>query len=135
MIQNERGNEALGVIVVVGFFLFLVGFCMWLLPTYSVWQQGLSGQAALAKATQDRQIKIQEALASSEAAKHLKDAEITRAQGHAAAISIVGETLKTHPNYVNYMWVNAVGERDNQTIIYVPTEANLPILEAGRIKK
>ena len=105
---------------------------MWGCPQYNVWEQGLSGQAALAKATQDRQIKIQEAQAQEEAAKHLKLAEITRAEGHAAAIKIIGSMLKDHPNYVNYMWVNNLTDKEHPTIIYVPTEANLPILEAGR---
>ena len=40
-------------------------------PNYLVWQQGKQGEAALAKATQDRQIKVQEAEAELEAAKKL----------------------------------------------------------------
>ena len=112
--------------------LLLVGGGMWGCPQYNVWQQGLSGQADLAKATQDRQIKIQEARAAEEAAIHFKAAEITRAEGHAAAVRVVGKALKQHPNYVNYMWVNGITEKEHPTIIYVPTEANLPITEAGR---
>ena len=76
----------------------VTGLGMWGCPQYLVWQQGLSGQAALAKATQDRQIKIQEAQAMEEAAKHFKLAEITRAEGHAKAVEIVGQALKIHPN-------------------------------------
>ena len=133
MIENKRGavnNSALWSIL--GVLMFIALFYIW--PQYSVWQQGLAGQAALARATQDRQIKVQEAVAAEEAARHYKQAEITRSEGHAVAIKIVGEQLKSHPNYVNYMWVNMVAEREHPTIIYVPTEANLPILEAGRLK-
>ena len=134
--NNQRGQ---GEIFITLFLTVLTGFLIWLgmwgCPQYNVWQQGLSGQAALAKATQDRQIRIQEALASEEAAKHFKLAEITRAEGHAAAVKIVGEALVEHPNYINYMWVNAMSEKEQPTIIYVPTEANLPILEATRASR
>lgn len=119
-------------VVLVLLVITLIFGLMWGCPQYNVWEQGLSGQAALAKATQDRQIRIQEAKAQEEAATHYKTAEITRAEGHAAAVKIVGEALKLNPNYINYMWVNGVTDKEHPTIIYVPTEANLPILEAGR---
>lgn len=134
MIRNQRGVTSEPILwSIFALFIILALFYVW--PKYSVWQQGLAGEAALARATQDRQIKIQEAVAMEEAAKHYKVAEITRAEGHAIAIKVVGEQLKNHPNYVNYMWVNMVAEREHPTIIYVPTEANLPILEAGRLKQ
>lgn len=134
---DEHDTPKIGTIVVhlLAAIVSVTALGMWGCPQYNVWQQGLEGKAALAKATQDRQIKIQEAQALKEAAEDYKQAEITRAEGHAKAIEIVGESLKKHPNYVNYMWVNGITDKEHPTVIYVPTEANLPILEAGRMPK
>lgn len=67
---------------------------MWGLPNYSVYQQNLEGEAELARATQNRQIAIQEAQAKKESAQHLADAEVIRAAGVAKANKIIGESLK-----------------------------------------
>ena len=53
---------------------------MWGLPKYLVYQQALKGEAELARAQQNRQIKIQEAMALKESAKMLAEAEIERAK-------------------------------------------------------
>jgi len=105
----------------------LMGGC----PHYDVWQQGLAGQAALARATQDRQIAIQEAQAKREAAVMLAQAEVERAKGVAAANKIIGDSLRNNEDYLRYLFVNGLENTKNQ-VIYVPTEANLPILEAQR---
>lgn len=100
-------------------------------PMYNVWQQGLSGQAALARATQDRQIKVQEAQAKLDSASLLSQAEVIRAKGVSSANSIIGDSLKNNEAYLRYMWINSL-ETGNNQVIYVPTEAGLPILEAGK---
>lgn len=102
-------------------------------PAYNVWQQGMEGQAALAKATQDRQIKVQEAVATKEAAVMLAEAEVERAKGVAAANKIIGNSLHDNEDYLRYLFVNGLEHTQNQ-VIYVPTEAQLPILEASRNK-
>lgn len=61
--------------------LVLTLLFMWGLPQYSVYQQNLEGEAELARATQNRQIAIQEAQAKKEAAHDLAAAEIIRAEG------------------------------------------------------
>ena len=110
--------------------LFMVGW-----PRYNVWQQGLEGQAELARATQNRQIKIQESQAKADAAKYEAESEVTRAYGVAKANEIIGNSLKGNDAYLHYLWINALNERaGEQTIVYVPTEANIPIMEAGRSK-
>lgn len=119
------------------FLLVLVGIiclCMWGCPQYHVYQQGLVGAAKLKEAESSRQIAIQEAHAKHEAAKELAQAEIERAKGVAEANRIIGEGLKGNTEYLMYLWIHSIGERDNATIIYVPTENGLPILEAGRLK-
>lgn len=100
-------------------------------PQYNVWQQGLSGQAELARAQQNRQIRVQEAQASLEAAELLNQAEVARARGLAEASALVIETFGGSDNYLRYLWIQSI-EENQADIIYVPTEAGLPILEAGR---
>lgn len=104
---------------------------MWGIPQYNVWQQRLAGEAALARASQDRQIAVQEAQAKKEAATMLAAAEIERAKGVAAANKIIGDSLRNNEDYLRYLFVNGLENTKNQ-VIYVPTEANLPILEASR---
>lgn len=110
----------------VGLFLALV---LWGCPNYSVWQQAMEGQAELKKAEWNRQIKIQEAHATLESAKHLADSEIERARGVAEANKIIGQSLKNNENYLRYLWIHNL-ETGSGEKIYIPTEAGLPILEA-----
>lgn len=94
-------------------------------PFYKVWSQEMRGKAALAEATQSKMIQIEQARA-----------ELESAQLRAEAIKIIGKTAKEYPEYREQEFIGAFGEalregKINQ-IIYVPTEANLPILEAGK---
>jgi len=115
-------------------FLSLIG--MYGCPKYKVWQQGLEGQAELARATQNRQIKIQESQAKADAAVFEMNAEITRAKGVAQANDIIGASLKGNTEYLHYLWINALNERTGElNVVYVPTEANIPIMEATRLKQ
>lgn len=114
-------------IVIVLLVALMMGGC----PQYNVWQQRLQGEAALARASQDRQIAVQEANAKKEAAVSLAAAEVERAKGVAQANKIIGDSLKNNEDYLRYLFVNNLAETKDQ-IIYVPTEAQLPILEANR---
>lgn len=113
--------------------VFIVAMFMYGCPKYGVWQQGMSGQAKLAEAEYSRQIKTQEAHATLESSKHLADAEIERARGVAEANKIIGESLKGNEAYLRYLWIHNL-ETGNNSTIYIPTEAGLPILEAGKRK-
>lgn len=90
-----------------------------------------AGQAELKRAEQNRQIAIEEAKAKKESAQALADAEIIRAQGVAKANKIIGDSLKDNEAYLRYLWIDSLNS-NNQNVIYVPTEAGLPILEAGK---
>lgn len=96
-------------------------------PRYRVWQQEMSGKAEFAKAEQNRKIKIEEARANLEAEKLNAQAEIERAKGAAEAIKIENGSIT--PTYIQYLWVRQQNNVPNK-VIYIPTEANLPILEA-----
>lgn len=99
-------------------------------PWYNVWSQEMEGKAEFAKAEQNRKIKIEEAKANLEAEKLNAQAEIERAKGAAEAIRIENGSIT--PTYIQYLWVRQQGDLNNKTVIYVPTETNLPILESTR---
>ena len=107
-------------VAIIAFFLFGV-------PRYKVWQQEMKGRAEFAQAEQNRRIKIEEARANLEAEKLNAQAEVVRAQGAAEAIRIENGSLT--PTYIQYLWVRQQNTSANK-IIYIPTEAGLPILEA-----
>ena len=114
----------------VGAIAALILIAMALLPRYSVWQQEMSGRAELAKAEQNRQIKIQEAKALKESAQYQAEAEIERAKGVAEANKIIANSLKDNESYLKYLWVNAMSEKENVTTVYIPVGQNgLPIMK------
>lgn len=100
------------------------------LPMYNVWRAEQAGKAEFSKAEQNRRIKIEEAKANLEAEKLNAKAEIERAKGAAEAIRIENNSLT--PTYIQYLWVRQQGSLNDKTVIYIPTETNLPLLEAGR---
>ena len=63
--------------------------------------------------------------------KAKKDAEIevARAEGNAKSNQIIASSLT--PNYLRYKWIDGM-EGSQRQVVYVPTEANLPILEGSR---
>lgn len=101
------------------------------MPVYNVWAKELSGKADLKEAEWSRQIAVQEAQARLESAKLDAQSEVERAYGVAEANKIIGESLKNNSGYLHYLWIQGLHDNNTETI-YVPTEANLPILEAGR---
>ncbi len=118
----------------IGFIVVLIiGGGMAGCPVYNVWSSGLSGQAELRRAEQNRQIKIQEAHAAFESSKLLAQAEVERAKGVAQANEIIAGGLGGPEGYLRYLYIHAIGENHNNQFIYLPTEAGLPILEAKRL--
>lgn len=132
--ENEDKGMIKFILMIVSIVLFILFLGMAGCPRYNVWSAGMEGKAQLMKATQNRQIKIQEAKAKEESAKYLAQAEVARARGVAKANLIIGESLKNNESYLRYLWIHNLEEGKGHQIIYVPTEANLPILEAGRRK-
>lgn len=110
----------------------IIGLSMFGIPKYNIYFNEMSGKAELAKATGNRKIKIQEAEATKEAAKLLAEAEVERAKGVAEANRIIGDSLKGNEAYLRYLWINGLQQGATPQVVYVPTEAGLPILEAGK---
>ena len=118
--------------IVLLVFVFLILFWMWLGPHYKVWKAHMDGKADLARAQNEQQIQVAEAQGRLTAAEANKKAAIIEAEAVCAQIEIIGENVKNHPLYLTWQWIEMMKHREGATI-YVPTEANLPVLEAGRL--
>lgn len=127
-VEMNKSTTTIIIAVVSALLLFIV--LAFALPMYNVWEQEMTGKAEFAKAEQNRKIKIEEAKANLEAEKLNAQAEIERAKGAAEAIKIENGSLT--PTYIQYLWVRQQNANTNNKIIYIPTEAGLPVLEAGR---
>lgn len=131
MFENLTRKGMIGIFTIGAVaILLLIGFLMWVMPIYNVWQQEQAGKAEYAKAEQNRRIKIEEAKANLEAEKLNAQAEVERAKGAAEAIKIENGSIT--PAYIQYLWVRQQNANTNNKIIYIPTEAGLPVLEASR---
>ncbi len=119
--------------VIVGAIFFFIIVLFFSIKKVQVWSAGLTGQAELAQADYNRRIVVQEAIAKHKAAIELAKAEIERAKGVAQANAIIGKSLEKNESYLRYLWIQNLANEKNQ-VIYVPTEGNLPLLEASRLK-
>jgi len=99
---------------------------------YRTWSATLEGEAEYNRAEQNRRIRVLEATAKRDSAKMEAESEIERAKGVAEANRIIADGLKGHDEYLRYLWIEKVAENTGREIIYVPTEASLPILESTR---
>ena len=112
--------------------LCLVGACAYIVPQYGVYSSEAEGRAKLAEAESSRRISVLEAQAKLDSAAKLSEAEVARAKGVAEANKIIGQSLHGNEAYLRYLWIQSL-ELGKNEVIYVPTEANLPILEAQRL--
>lgn len=119
-----------------GFFVVLVAWILVGYPRWRVWASHQQGLADLAMANNEQQIQIAKARARKDAASLNKEAAIIEAEAVAEQIDRIGQQLTNHDLYLRWQWVKMMedthGEDDQRTVIYVPTESQLPILEARR---
>jgi uncharacterized iron-regulated membrane protein len=142
--MNKKAQTELGIgvmITIIGL-LLLVG-SIFAYAGFKPWFAQQTGKAELAQAEQNRQILITQAeaentAATSQAQAKIKiaqaeaQAEIERAKGAAEANKILGESLKDNEDYLHYLYITGVMSHSSSQVIYIPTEASLPILEAGQ---
>jgi len=125
MTVNEIARGSTLNIVLISLLLVVLMFA-W--PRYRIWQKGLAGEANLMQAVQERQILVEQARAERDAAKL-----------RAEAIQIVGQAAKDFPEYRYQEFLGAFGEAfQNDSIskvVFIPTEANVPITQTGRTSK
>jgi hypothetical protein len=110
----------------------LIVGCMVGCPSYNVYQQRMEGEAQLAHAGYSKQVQVQDAVGRLEAAKSLALADVERAKGVAQANAIIAASLKGNEIYLHWLFIENLKEKTGQEVIYVPTEAGIPILEAGK---
>ncbi len=131
-------NKVVSIMLVA---ILIITVWMWGMPKYRIYRQDLAGQANLRQQEWEKKILIEQARAQNEAATmnaeaRIKqataesEAEIIRARGIAEANSIIANSLQGNESYLRYLWIDKLADNDN--VIYVPTEAGLPILEAGQ---
>jgi len=106
-------------------------------PFWNVWASHKQGQADLQRAKNEQQIQIAEAQSRLDAAELNKKAEIIEAEAVAAQVRAIGTELTQHDLYLKWQWIKMMEDCHNEsggaTTIYVPTEANIPVLEATRM--
>lgn len=130
--EKERNSTAafvivLSAIVIGSFWALSFGW-----QYYKVFKAEQSGKAELAQAEWNRQIIVRQAQAKKDAASLEAESEVIRAEGVAKANKIVAEGLGGPEGYLRYLYIHMLSEQDGKEIIYIPTEAGLPILEATR---
>ena len=126
---EELTGKVIGIIVGVVVFVMVLIFALMVgYRYYSVWSMEMQGKAKLAEATQSRQIQIEQARSEREAAAL-----------RAEAIAIVSKAAKEFPEYRLQEFLGAFAEALKEgninQIMYVPTEANIPITEATRVRQ
>lgn len=130
-------REAIGALiwlVVITLFFAFVGGAWYLYKNVQVWGAEMSGRAVLAEAEYSRQVRIEEARAKQAAAELEGQAELTRAEFAAQANAALAEGLGGPEAYLRYIYIRMLEEQGSAgTVIYIPTEAGVPILEAGRM--
>lgn len=116
--------------------VFFLGIGMAGCPVYNVWNAKMKGEAAIALQTRQGQAYLAQAQSARMVAVTQAEAEREAASKRAEAIAIVGKAAQDFPQYRTQEFIGAFAEAMHagriSQIIYVPTEANIPILEVGR---
>lgn len=127
--------KAVAILVAVIFLCLATAGCLIGGPTYNVYTKEMDGKAAYEEAVQNRRIRVLEAQAALDSAKLNAAAEVERAKGSNEANRIMAEALGGPEAYLRWSYINMLqetaGKNGSQTI-YIPTEAGMPILEAGK---
>ena len=98
-----------------------------------------AGKSILYKAEFSKKAKVEQAKADFESAKLEADtrlieaeanakAKLIEASARARAINVVGIALKSNPEYLKFQMIEGMYRYKSDKTIYVPTEANLPII-------
>jgi hypothetical protein len=122
---------------VVGIAVLITAWVLFGYPHWRVWASHQEGLADLMMAKNEQQIQIAQAQSRLDAANLNKKAAIIEAEAVAEQIKAIGGELTHHDLYLRWQWIKMMEERPDEgdhSVIYVPTEANLPILEANRLR-
>ena len=131
--SNEKAESEIGLLAIVGIaavLLIIVAAVFVGYPQYKIYKMEMNGKASLAEAEWSKQIAIEEARADLESAKLNAEATIIEARATAEANEIVAGSLD--PMYINYLIAKGLTDGSSE-VIYIPTEASIPIIDSGRI--
>lgn len=135
--KDESGDGAVGFILTLFacIILLLFVFAIWYAyKNVQVWGAEMSGRAILAESEFSRQARVEEAKAKAAAAELEGRAELTRAEYSAKANEALSEGLGGPEAYFRYLYIRMLEEQGTQgQVIYIPTEAGMPVLEANRL--
>ncbi len=136
MATKKQGTIIGAIIVGVVLFLIasLVTLGMWGMPKYRIYSQDKRGIASLREAEWTKKIAVESAKARELSASFDYKVTVKNAEAIARANEIIGKSLKDNKEYLQFLWVEGLKEPGNRTI-YIPTDNNLPITEAGRAVK
>lgn len=133
--MNDRGQiEILGIGFVGLLAIGAIALMMWGCPQYNVYSARMDGEAKLAHAQSEREVQVRDAQGKLEASTLLAKTEVERAKGVAEANKIIGHSLQDNESYLRWLYIEGLKDNPAEQVIYVPTEAGLPILESGKRK-
>lgn len=124
-----RPWHIVAVVVAVPFLLAGMFGCMAVGKSYERYQKRADSKNNLWKAQYDKKIQVQDAEGKKEAAVKLAEVEVARARGVAKANRIIAHSIT--PEYLRYYYIQTLAGHPGH-VVYIPTEAGLPILEAGK---
>ena len=128
----EKTNEGkwwiFGVSLVVILTLVLILGFQW----FKVFSAEQTGKAELAQAEWNRQIIVRQAQAKKDAATLEAEAAVAHAKGVRESNEIIANGLGGAEGYLKFLYIQMLENSPDKQVIYIPTEAGLPILEAGK---
>lgn len=127
---SEMSDEQITKVWIKWIAVILIGLIVLISGLIFAWRL-VNPQLNLYKANTEKQSTIAVAKAKRDAAVYEKEAEITRAEGVAEANKIIAKSITDE--YVRWLYVDQLDTIEGQ-IIYIPTEAGIPVLEASRLK-
>jgi hypothetical protein len=125
-IARYAAKVCIGIVVIALVVWAVIGYVG---PQFRLYRSNTEKRAVIAEQKAKSEAAEYAAKSAVTQAQAKADAEVIRAKGLAQAQKIISSTLTE--DYLRYLYIDAVAGGDDQ-IIYVPTEAGLPILEAGR---
>ena len=105
------------------------------IPAYNVYAARMAGEATYSRAMQDRRVRVLEAQARLDSARLEAQAEVELAKGTDSSNRIMAQSLGGPDNYLRWSYIHMLQEtagKGDRQVIYLPTEAGMPILEATR---
>jgi regulator of protease activity HflC (stomatin/prohibitin superfamily) len=134
IVSKIAGLGALSIAGLVIVFALLIGGVAGC-KEFGRYQYRQDAENNLKRAEFEKKIKVEEARATRDSAGLLAEAEIERSKGVAQANKIIAHSITAE--YLRYFYIQQLSEVEHLggKIIYVPTEAGLPILEAERLSQ